>query len=295
MASSWRSAASVIIVESVRHRILLAKRASNASFMPNTIVFPGGTVDKLNDNTFPLDKTNEPMKREDFHLKITALRELFEECGIIPIVDDTGRRKLITSSSNDCLAVQQDRLHDKAGLFVNLFTDHLLDLRLDTASMKAHSNWLTPADYIKRFDTFFYLISVEKAVKPRVYKGELSSADWNCAKSILDAASKGKYHLAPPQFYELTRLSKPKQWNNLESETDVHNSTKICPQMVEVDENRTIGLLNGDQAYIEGERAYFTKIRPANGKILQPDPDKCIHRFEIEKHPKNGETMKMYL
>ncbi len=89
-----RNAATVIVVRdrSTTPRVLMGQRGSNAVFMPNKFVFPGGAVD-AEDADVPLARMiNEPCvsRLEDMSdpelihsLCVAAIRELFEETGQI--------------------------------------------------------------------------------------------------------------------------------------------------------------------------------------------------------------------
>merc|ERR1712018_862516 len=103
----WRDAATLMLIS--RHRsgdsfsVLMLKRSSRSSFMPNAVVFPGGVIDEADRNPawlpllrkwrddFPLPVKNisRPMiyKHSNNHpevsFRINAIRETFEETGIL--------------------------------------------------------------------------------------------------------------------------------------------------------------------------------------------------------------------
>jgi len=62
--SVWKEAAAVILVSRQSKRILMLRRGSAASFMPNSLVFPGGVVSKADAKSAKLDD----------RIKICALR-----------------------------------------------------------------------------------------------------------------------------------------------------------------------------------------------------------------------------
>ncbi len=88
-----KNAATIVLIRrhESRHSILMGRRASTASFMPNKYVFPGG-VWELSDNDVPLGKVMSNRQKKflmldtDFsdslNLGITGIRELWEETGL---------------------------------------------------------------------------------------------------------------------------------------------------------------------------------------------------------------------
>lgn len=89
------------------------RRGSTAKFMPNTYVFPGGLLDN-SDKDFPRTLSNydfvdaQPIELEgyadDYPLRIAALRELFEEAGILLTFDtNSGTSQFVTEKDDNKL------------------------------------------------------------------------------------------------------------------------------------------------------------------------------------------------
>lgn len=116
----WRDSATLILVAKQifrpinssdfnNYRILTMKRSARSSFMPDTHVFPGGTLDKsdcshewlklykkfgVNESSFDhfkkikylcpiFDNKNDGNIPRFISLRICAIREAFEECGVL--------------------------------------------------------------------------------------------------------------------------------------------------------------------------------------------------------------------
>lgn len=88
----------------------MLRRGPGARFMPNSMVFPGGVFDPELDPNFPREKTNfDPGARQpihlglggDFALRVCALRELFEESGLLPVEDQNCREHSVLSADED--------------------------------------------------------------------------------------------------------------------------------------------------------------------------------------------------
>jgi 8-oxo-dGTP pyrophosphatase MutT (NUDIX family) len=126
-------AASVILLRDTPLEVFMIRRHASASFVPDAWVFPGGMVDaadqELSDGT------------ELGTMRVTAVRELFEESGIWlgDALDDA------ESKRNSLLA------GDVA--FAKIAAGNHLDLE----RLVLTSRWITPVGVPKRFDTYFFL------------------------------------------------------------------------------------------------------------------------------------------
>jgi 8-oxo-dGTP pyrophosphatase MutT (NUDIX family) len=131
-------AASVIVLRDSPLEVLMIRRHSKSSFVPDAWVFPGGVVEPadhdLGDGT------------EVGTMRVAAARELFEESGIWlghPLVDaDAKRRKLLAGEIT----------------FASLFDESPLDFE----KLVWTSRWITPVGVPKRFDTYFFLAAVDR-------------------------------------------------------------------------------------------------------------------------------------
>jgi len=131
-------AASVIVMRDAPLEVLMIRRHSKSSFVPDAWVFPGGVVESsdhdLGDGT------------EVGTMRVAAARELFEESGIwlgAPLADaDAKRRALLAGELT----------------FASLIAESPLDL----TSLVWTSRWITPVGVPKRFDTYFFLAAVDR-------------------------------------------------------------------------------------------------------------------------------------
>ena len=146
-----RPSATVLLVrDGDPWELLMVQRPGGADFAPGAYVFPGGTVHE-GDRSF-----------ED-EIRAAAVRELFEEAGILLA---RGARDA------DC---QRLRLSLERG---KSFGDamHEAGLAPDFQALVMFARWITPALLRRRFDARFYLARMPEGqtVKPQV--GEV--VDW---------------------------------------------------------------------------------------------------------------------
>lgn len=147
-------AASVILLRDAPLEVLMVRRHSKSSFVPDAWVFPGGMVD-ASDHTLG-DGT------ELGTMRVAAARELFEESGIwlgAPLKDaDEKRRALLAGEIS----------------FASLVAESPFDPR----QLVWTSRWITPVGVPKRFDTYFFLAHVDRDVIASAENVEAVEAIW---------------------------------------------------------------------------------------------------------------------
>ncbi|KAK0416096.1 hypothetical protein QR680_012296 [Steinernema hermaphroditum] len=283
----WRTAASTILFHKTLRNVLLLRRGGSAKFMPNMYVFPGGIVEDKIDDQFPIEKTNfsfvkdQPISirgfKNDFPLRVAALRELFEETGILMVVDDNlAGKTVLTTSKDKRLRRWREKIREDPSKFHEFFTDYRLDLH----SLQPWSNWLTPSTYTQRFDTVFFVIPVDREIEVDMCDKEMSGWKWVTPKTILEkGAEKGKRGiLAPPQYYELTRLLNTR-FNRLSA---MCNPYKMCPQLIipKEDPRKTYEILPGDHLYENDDEFSSPPREMHESDISKSEVADCvIHRI----------------
>jgi 8-oxo-dGTP pyrophosphatase MutT (NUDIX family) len=143
-----REAATVMLLRDglTSIEVFMMVRHDAMRFAAGALVFPGGSVD-------PADRALADPQADAS--QIAALRETFEECGIL-LARPVGRTDLI-----DAAALQRIETNHRAKLasgttkLAEVLQTERLTLATDLLVPFAH--WITPASQPKRFDTKFYL------------------------------------------------------------------------------------------------------------------------------------------
>lgn len=148
-----RPSATVILVRGARPwEMLLVRRPGGADFAPGAYVFPGGTVHA--DDRGAADE-----------IKAAAVRELFEEAGILLVDGATDRecddiRELVTGGHTFAAALSRRGL-----------TPAYHDLVL-------FARWVTPARLSRRYDARFYLARMPEGQAVLPQEGEVVDWTW---------------------------------------------------------------------------------------------------------------------
>jgi 8-oxo-dGTP pyrophosphatase MutT (NUDIX family) len=77
----------------------------------------------------------------------------------------------------------------------------------DPAALLAFSRWITPAEVMRRFDTWFFLAPLPPGATPRVDGGEIVDARWYAPAAALEERQRGELMLVFPTIRHLEQLA----------------------------------------------------------------------------------------
>ncbi len=146
--------------------LLFLRRPVTSSFAAGAWVFPGGVVDAA-DRTADLGGRLGPgVTREEPAALVAALREGFEETGILPADDPPPRRELARERER-LLAGETD------------FGAVVRRLGVGFRGLEAayFARWVTPPRLSRRYDARFFLVR-HRGGEPRLVHGEHTEARW---------------------------------------------------------------------------------------------------------------------
>jgi len=161
-----RPSATVLVVrDGDPWELLLVHRPGGADFAPGAYVFPGGTVHE-GDRTF-----------ED-EIGAAAIRELFEETGIL-----LARHGRDFARDAECASLRSAIASGAS--FAEAMS--ALSLRPAFDELVMFARWVTPAQLRRRFDARFYLarLPAGQAIHPQ--EGEVTDWRWIAPKLALDS------------------------------------------------------------------------------------------------------------
>ena len=189
-----RLAATTIFVRprGTQPEILLLKRGEHARFMPNAYVFAGGALDLSDESAdvyalcHGLDdgRASEQLKVPSNGLRffVAAVREAFEECGLLFAYDARG--DVVDLSLWNESQLREMRLRLSAGelSFAELCLTQGWRLAVDKLAFFSH--WITPPGRL-RFDTRFFLCSAPPNQTASLVGDEMSELVWRTAAEAL--------------------------------------------------------------------------------------------------------------
>uniref|UniRef100_H3C472 Acyl-coenzyme A diphosphatase NUDT19 n=1 Tax=Tetraodon nigroviridis TaxID=99883 RepID=H3C472_TETNG len=200
--------------------------------------------------------------------RICALRETFEESGVLLVVSQP-EISLFKSAEDMCafhqvpnnknnqicsaeLSKWRTRVNENPSNFLRMCRE--LQVLPNIWALHEWSNWLTPVGRygLSRFDTAFFVCCLPEIPHTLQDEKEIVQFQWSTPTEILRAFQAQQLWIAPPQFYELSRL------RQLPSLLDLHSfsskrATEGCehwlPVLSEDEHSRPVSLLPGDKLY----------------------------------------------
>ncbi len=198
----------------------MVRRAASAAAFADVFVFPGGTVRQ--DDYLDLPAASEFTPDQALHeltarggtpprsaglaiaLWRAALRELFEEAGVLLARD--GRGQMLHIPDDSAVRYADLRRALQAGrltLAEVLAPEHLA---LDYRALRYFSHWITPVSVPRRFDTRFFVAGMPDGQTAAHYQGESTEGVWIRPDDALRRSSEGQFGLVLPTRMHLERL-----------------------------------------------------------------------------------------
>ncbi len=202
-----RAAASILLGRdgSDGPELFLLARSRNSAFASGALVYPGGTVDEADRNPDLRARTegSDGLDGEGLAFRIAAIREAFEECGIL-LARARGSNELLGRKRVD--SIKRRFAGDLAGHSLDLLElAEAEDLVLAGDHLVPFAHWITPETQPKRFDTHFFLASAPADQEARHDGHESIASVWITSDALVEAADAGAWYVMFP-----TRLNAQK-------------------------------------------------------------------------------------
>jgi 8-oxo-dGTP pyrophosphatase MutT (NUDIX family) len=138
--------------------VFMVVRHHQIDFASGALVFPGGKVDKTDADASLRGRCRgaEAFDGAALELRIAAIREAFEECGVL-LAYPRGGTMLVPGTRLQALFAYREQLEKKTITIADMLRQEDLELACDRLVPFAH--WITPKPLPKRFDTYFFLVT----------------------------------------------------------------------------------------------------------------------------------------
>ena len=242
--------------------VCMLRRHVDSDFVGGAYVFPGGKVDDLDRSALAEEACGGRTDAEASDLLgvadgglsfwVAALRECFEEAGVLLAYPETGgpRGSLVDASD----AEVQERLRTRraevnAGRVGFLEACRAEGLRLAVDRVHYFSHWITPELAPKRYDTRFFVSALPPGQVPVHDDHETTDTVWIRPADALARARAGEFDLIFPTMKNLEAIARfATSAELLEAAAAVERVPAVLPRVV-ADERGFRILLPGDEGY----------------------------------------------
>ena len=216
IVANARPAATVVVLRDGRAgpEVFMVRRHADTAFMGGAHVFPGGRVDQVDHSAeedwcdgmaHATEQLAALPPREALAYHVAAVRELFEEAGVLLARHPNGA--FVSLSGADVHArFKEDRtgVHGGKTTMRAVIEREHLRLALDALVLFAH--WVTPPIDTRQFDTQFFMTRVPPCQTPAHDDTETTHSTWLRPADALAQAQHGDIVLPPPTWTTLREL-----------------------------------------------------------------------------------------
>lgn len=190
-------AASVLLARGPNSpEVLLVRRSEQLRFFGGFWAFPGGKV-TAEDSDVALAAQHEGRLSTTHNLRaITAVRELFEETGVLLAHRPDG-----TFPAGDVLNAWRQELLEEWIPLAGLLQREQLTIWAEDLTLLGDIT--TPAFTTLRFDTTFFVAQLPSVQQAHIWPGELTESRWATAADMLLCWRQGECLLSPPTIMTL--------------------------------------------------------------------------------------------
>ncbi len=296
--AALRPAATVLLLRDspAGIEVLMTRRSPTASFGPGAYVFPGGVIDAADHDSHGISTHRPTQTGEALTQAIAAIRESFEELGVLLARGADGRM------AGAAEIASLDRVPPEGETFASQCAARGLTLAADEVRMLAR--WITDRDMSRRFDVAFLVARMPEGQEPVADDAEQFEPVWVRPADAVERQAAGKFFMMFPTIRTLERLAK---YESVDAAMDACSSEKplwtssprgglvsgkesrfmehdlpygelalVCPEgqpvhALEWQHDRPVSLLKNVMRLTSGNPGYMTG--PGTNSYLVGDPD----------------------
>jgi glyoxylase-like metal-dependent hydrolase (beta-lactamase superfamily II)/8-oxo-dGTP pyrophosphatase MutT (NUDIX family) len=267
--------------------VLLTLRPESMAFGAGLHVFPGGRIEPADGQPEALART-----RNGDAARVAALRELFEEAGVL--VADLADGSPATSDRLIAAELVALRAQLVSGQLTLAQVLERFDLVLATDRLVEIARWQTPRVYPRRFDARFFAVEMPLEAVLDLDPDEVAGHAWLTPGAALGAMAAGEIELWPPTSTTLQRLERAVDMAAVRAGLELVEGLPFT--------RRDLG---GGVIAVTGGQAFGPAILPANAllvgrqRVVVVDPgdqdEAFIDRIEAEVNALGGQIVAIVL
>ncbi|HEX3699846.1 MAG TPA: NUDIX hydrolase [Phenylobacterium sp.] len=234
-----KPAATILLLrDEPQFEVLMVKRHHQIDFASGALVFPGGKSHAGDHDPAWAGHVLgwEAFDAEQRGLRIAAIREVFEEAGILLAV----RRNGAPIGGEACPMEVRQAVDAGATPFLEVIAD--LDAQLDLSALTTFARWITPPLTPKRFDTWFYVVKAPDDQLAACDGRETVDAEWIAPGEALRLAAAGERKVIFPTRMNLQLLAEAHDADDAVARAAARDLVTVQPQIEQRPHGRVLVL-----------------------------------------------------
>lgn len=237
-AAETKPAATILLLrDDPAFQVLMVKRHHQIDFASGALVFPGGKTHAGDHDPAWAEHCRgwEGLDAEQRALRIAAIREAFEEAGIL-----LAERLDGTPFADACDPAVRSAVDRGERAFLDVVRE--LGVRLSLDALTVFARWITPTMMPKRFDTWFYVVRAPEGQLAACDGRETVDAEWIPPAEVLRLADAGERTVIFPTRMNVQLLAEAASAADAVARADARTLVTVLPQVEARAEGRVLVL-----------------------------------------------------
>jgi len=233
-----RPAATILLLrDDPAFEVLMVKRHHQIDFASGALVFPGGKSHAGDHDPAWADHASgwDRFDPEQRGLRIAAIREVFEEAGLLLAEHADG-----APFADACPLEVREAVDAGRMAFLDVVRD--LGVRLSLEALTVFARWITPPIMPKRFDTWFYAVRAPEGQLAACDGRETVDAEWIAPGEVLRLAEAGERTVIFPTRMNLQLLGEAASAADAVARAQARDLVTVTPKVEVRPEGRVLVL-----------------------------------------------------
>lgn len=234
-----KPAATILLLRDAPHfQVLMVRRHHQIDFASGALVFPGGKSHPGDHDPAWAGQVIgwDAFDADQRAMRIAAIREVFEEAGILL----AQRRNGEPIGGEACPMDVRQAVDAGTTAFLDVVRD--LDARLDLSALTTFARWITPPLTPKRFDTWFYVVRAPDDQLAACDGRETVDAEWIAPSEALRLGEAGERKVIFPTRMNLKLLAEAGDAADAVARASAREIVTVQPQIQDRPHGRVLVL-----------------------------------------------------
>ncbi len=213
--------------------VFMVVRHQQIDFASGALVFPGGKLAAGDNDPKAYARCSgvEQLSSDEIALRIGAIREAFEECGVL-LAKPRGATTMVKPARLEQLGTHYRRALDKGEIGIAEMLE-AEDLILACEALVPFAHWTTPTFMPKRFDTHFYLVAAPPE-QVLLHDGhEAVDSVWIRPEDAVAKASAGTRTIVPATLINIEKLGRARTVAAALDAARAESIVEVLPELIE--------------------------------------------------------------